>query len=332
MDVAVFSAKDYDREFLSSAVKNRPGISWAFIEPRLTGETVPLADGYEAVCLFVHDAADAELVKRLADGGTRLIALRCAGFNHIDLSACAEHGIGVMRVPAYSPHAVAEHAVGMILELNRKFYRAHNRIRESNFSLDGLAGFDVHGKTVGVVGTGTIGACFARIMLGFGCRVLGYDVRKCEELERAGVDYVELDALLENADIVSLHCPLVDATHHLINSEVIRRMKRGVMLINTSRGPLIDTDAVIDGIKSGQIGYLGLDVYEEEEGVFFEDHSSRIITDDRLMRLVTFPNVLITSHQAFFTREALENIAETTAANIEAWMEGRESGNEVCPR
>jgi len=330
MKVAVFSSKQYDRELLGDALAGQAEINLDFIEVRLTGETALLADGHDAVCCFVHDELNSGVIEILADKGIRWIALRCAGFNNVDLEACRKHGIKVSRVPAYSPYAVAEHAVGLILELNRKYSRAHNRIRENDFSLDGLQGFDIHGKTVGIIGTGTIGACFARIMAGFGCRILAYDVQENSTVTDLGGRYVGLDELFASSDIISLHCPLLPETKHLIRRETIEKMKRGVMIINTSRGALLDTSDAIGAIKSGQIGYLGLDVYEEEEGVFFENLSSRIIHDDDLMRLTTFPNVRITSHQAFFTHEALANIAKTTAENLVAWSQGKDSTCEVA--
>lgn len=329
MKVAVFSTKEYDRELLGRALESTPDIQLDFIKVRLTSETASLSEGHDAVCCFVHDELNSEVIDILAAKGIRWVALRCAGFNNVDLEACRQHGIRVCRVPAYSPYAVAEHAVGLILELNRKFSRAHNRIREGDFSLDGLEGFDIHGKTVGVIGTGKIGTCFARIMVGFGCRVLAYDIQENAELKELGVDYVAPETLFSESDIISLHCPLLPETEHLIREETLSSMKDGVMLINTSRGPLIQTGDVIAAIKSGKIGYLGLDVYEEEEGVFFEDRSSDIIDDDQLMRLTTFPNVRITSHQAFFTHEALANIADTTAENLQAWAAGQSSENEV---
>ncbi|MEM6823194.1 MAG: 2-hydroxyacid dehydrogenase [Verrucomicrobiota bacterium] len=327
--VGVFSTKKHDREFLGQATSSLTNLDLSYLEVRLTEETAPLARGFDAVCLFVHDLANQAIVETLAAEKIRYIAMRCAGFNNVDLNACQTHGIKVSRVPAYSPYAVAEHAVGMILELNRKYFRAHTRIRENNFSLDGLAGFDVHGKTVGVVGTGKIGECFSRIMNGFGCEILAYDIQENPALVELGVAYVELETLLAQSDMISLHCPLLPQTHHLINEATIQQMKPGVMIINTSRGGLISTPDVIQGIKSGQIGYLGLDVYEEEEGVFFEDLSDQIVTDDQLMRLNTFPNVLMTSHQAFFTREALLNIARTTTENLMCWAEGKSCPNEI---
>jgi D-lactate dehydrogenase len=313
--VAVFSTKSYDEEYLAAANTSH-GHELLFLEARLVPYTVRLAVGCEAVCAFVNDVLDREVLKLLAANDIRLVALRSAGFNHVDLRAAADLGITVVRVPAYSPHAVAEHAVGLILALNRRIHRAHNRVREGNFSLAGLLGFDLHGKTVGVIGTGLIGSVFARIMTGFGCTVLAFDPRQNPECLDLGVRYVALDVLLAESDIVTLHCPLTPETHHLIDAAAIAAMKDGAMLINTSRGALVDTAAVIEGLKSGKIGNLGLDVYEEEGDLFFEDLSHRVITDDVFSRLLTFPNALVTGHQGFFTAEALEHIAATTLANI----------------
>ena len=321
MKVAVFSTKPYDREYLDRANAGH-GHELTFFDAHLGRETAILATGHDAVCAFVNDVLDSEVLRQLAAGGTRLIALRSAGFNHVDLAAARGLDIAVARVPAYSPYAVAEHAVGLILTLNRKFHRAYNRVRDGNFSLDGLRGFDLHGRTVGTIGTGKIGAVFARIMLGFGCRVLAFDPAPDQGCRDLGVEYVALDELLRTSDIVSLHSPLNEGTHHLIDAARLSLMKRGVMLINTSRGALVDTRAVIVALKSGQIGYLGIDVYEEEEQLFFEDLSSQIIRDDVFMRLLTFPNVIVTAHQAFFTEEALLNIAGTTIANITAFERG----------
>lgn len=321
MKVAVFSTKPYDREYLDRS-NAAHGHELTFFDAHLGRETAILAAGHDAVCAFVNDVMDGEVLRQLAAGGTRLIALRSAGFNHVDLAVARDLGITVARVPAYSPYAVAEHAVGLILTLDRKFHRAYNRVREGNFSLHGLRGFDLHGRTVGTIGTGKIGAVFARIMLGFGCRVLAFDPVPSQECRDLGVEYVTLDELLRTSDIVSLHSPLNESTHHLIDAERLALMKRGVMLINTSRGALVDTRAVIEALKSGQIGYLGIDVYEEEEHLFFEDLSTQIIRDDVFMRLLTFPNVIVTAHQAFFTEEALLNIAGTTLANITAFERG----------
>lgn len=323
MKVIVYSTKPYDEASLGEAALGRR-IDLTFVEARLTLETSKLAEGFEAACLFVNDDGSRPVVEALAGMGIKLLVLRSAGFNHVDLEAAQKAGLAVGRVPAYSPHAVAEHAVALILGLARKTHRAYNRVRESNFSLNGLVGFDLAARTVGVVGTGAIGSVFARIMVGFGCRVIATDVRRDADLEALGVVYVERDRLFEEADVVSLHCPLTPDTHHLIDAAAFERMKDGVMLINTSRGALVDTRAAIAALKSRKLGYLGLDVYEEEEGVFFEDLSGTIVDDDLLMRLVTFPNVLITAHQAFLTREALDNIALTTIRNVECFeREGR---------
>jgi D-lactate dehydrogenase len=287
-----------------------------------------LARGFPVVCSFVNDHLDEALVTALAAGGTRFLALRCAGYNQVDLSACQKAGLRVARVPAYSPHAVAEHAVGLMLALNRKFHKAYNRVREGNFAIDGLLGFDMHEKTVGIVGTGKIGTVTAGILKGFSCRLLFHDVYENADCRAMG-QYVSLDELWAASDIITLHCPLMPDTHHLICQAAIERMKPGVMLINTSRGALVDAQAVIDGLKSGRIGYLGLDVYEEEAELFFEDHSGHIIQDDVFMRLATFTNVLITAHQAFFTCNALEEIAPVTMANITALAEGIATPNEI---
>lgn len=328
MKVAVFSTKAYDRRFLSDA-NSLTQHELVFFEPRLNRDTAILAAGCGAVCVFVHDQVDAPTLELLASWGTRLVVLRCAGFNNVDLQAAADLGITVVRVPAYSPYGVAEHAVGLILSLNRKIHRAYNRVREGNFSIDGLLGFNLHERTVGIVGTGKIGLILGQIMKGFGCHLLAYDVYRNPELEALGGKYVELPELFANSDIISLHCPLTPETHHLINAEAIKQIKSGVMLINTSRGALIDTQAVIEGLKSGKIGYLGVDVYEQESELFFEDLSGEIIQDDIFQRLTTFPNVLITGHQAFFTAEALYNIAETTFANITDVEQGRSCANEI---
>ncbi|MEO1209032.1 MAG: 2-hydroxyacid dehydrogenase [Cyanobacteria bacterium J06638_20] len=329
MKVAFFSTKRYDRQSFSEAnADDRHALT--FFEPRLTEQTVSLAAGYPAVCVFINDALDETVLQALAANGTQLVALRSAGFNNVDLTAAAKLGIKVVRVPAYSPYAVAEHAVGLVLMLNRKLYRAYNRVREDNFSLDGLLGFDLQGTTVGVVGTGKIGLIFAQIMHGFGCHLLGYDAFPNDRFTSIGdARYVELPELLASADIISLHCPLLPATRHIINGESIAQMKPGVMLINTSRGGLVDTRAVIEGIKSGQIGYLGTDVYEEEADLFFEDLSDTVIKDDTFQLLQSYPNVVITAHQAFFTQNALQAIAQTTLHNIDDVEQGRDCPNEV---
>jgi len=314
VNVAIFSAKKYDREFLNAA--NASGHQLRFFEPHLNEETAGLATGFDAVCVFVNDQVNAAVIAKLHSLGIRLIALRCAGYNNVDLAAATKHGITVVRVPAYSPYAVAEHSIALILALNRKVHRAYNRIREGNFALDGLVGFDMSGKTVGVIGTGQIGTVVAKILTGFGCPTLAFDPIPNPTCRSLGVRYVELNELLAQSDVISLHCPLTPENKYIINDAAIAKMKTGVMLINTSRGALLDTVAIIDALKSGKIGYLGLDVYEEEEDIFFEDRSGLILSDDVFARLLTFPNVIITGHQAFFTREALLNIAATTIDNI----------------
>jgi D-lactate dehydrogenase len=321
MRIAVFSTKPYDRAALDEA-NARHGHELVYFEPRLARETKALAGGFEAICPFVNDELSEEILTDLAGGGLRLLTLRSAGFNHVDLDAAARLGVTVARVPAYSPHAVAEHATGLILSLNRRFHRAYARVREGNFALDGLLGFDLNGKTVGVVGTGRIGEIFCRIMLGFGCRVLAHDPYPKDAVRDAGVSYVPMEELFGSSDIVALHLPLTPQSKHLIDREALARMKDGVMLVNTSRGGLVDTRAVIDALKSGKLGSLGLDVYEEEEELFFEDLSNTVIQDDVFARLLTFPNVMITGHQGFFTREAVANIAETTLANATAFESG----------
>jgi D-lactate dehydrogenase len=328
MRVAVFSTKPYDERSLRDANGDEDH-ELVFLESRLAPATARLAEGHDAVCAFVNDDLGAEVLRQLAAGGTGCIALRSAGFNHVDLATAAELGLRVVRVPAYSPHAVAEHAAGLILTLNRKLHRAAARVREGNFSLVGLLGFDLHGRTVGVVGTGAIGTVFVRIMRGFGCRVVAYDPYPNDECRGFGVAYVELPELFASSDIVALHCPLTPDTYHLIGAPAVAGMRDGVMIINTSRGALVDTVAVIDGLKSGKIGYLGLDVYEEEADLFFEDLSDRVITDDVFSRLLTFPNVLVTGHQGFFTQEALEQISRITIDNLSAVEAGAQTPNEV---
>ena len=322
MRVAVFSTKPYDRQFLDLANGGRHELD--YLDARLTAATAPLARGASAVCLFANDRADAEAVRSFAEAGVRLIALRSAGFNNVDLAAADAHGIRVCRVPAYSPHAVAEHTFALILALVRKIPRAYNRVREGNFALDGLLGFDLAGKTVGVVGVGNIGLVVAQIARGFGCEVLGADPFPRKECEEAGVRYCSLDELLSEADIVTLHCPLDSSTRHLIDGRALARMKSCAILVNTSRGSVLDTRAVIGALKRRQLGGLAIDVYEEEEALFFEDHSAETIMDDQFVRLLTFPNVLITGHQGFFTFEALTAIAETTIANLNAFEDGGE--------
>jgi D-lactate dehydrogenase len=330
MKVAVFGTRPYDRRFLEEA-NAAAGAPHAldFLEPRLGAGTATLVEGAEAVCAFVNDRLDRPVLERLAKAGVRIVALRCAGFNNVDLAAARELGIVVARVPAYSPHSVAEHTVALILALNRKIHRAYARVREGNFALDGLLGFDLNGRTVGIVGTGKIGIAVARIMHGFGCRLVGFDPQRDPAFEALGADYLPLVDLLEGSDIVSLHCPLTPKTHHLIDAAAVARMKEGAMLINTSRGAVIDTRAAIAGLKSGRIGHLGLDVYEEEGDLFFENLSDQMIHDDVFARLLTFPNVLITGHQAFFTAEALRAIADTTIANLTSFAETGRAANEV---
>lgn len=315
MRVIIFSTKSYDRAFLEAA-NAADAHHLTFVDSRLTRDTARLAQGHEAICVFVNDRIDEEIIETLRAFGVCLIALRCAGFNNVDLHAAARATITVCRVPSYSPHAIAEHTVGMVLALNRKLHRAYNRVREGNFDLEGLLGFDLNGKTVGVVGTGKIGRLVAQIFGGFGCHVVCHDPYPTDALP---FSYVGLDELFDTSDIVTLHCPLTPQTHHMVHDDAVARMKPGVMLINTSRGAVVDTLAVVRGLKSGKIGSLGLDVYEEEADLFFQDLSDKIIDDDVFARLLTFPNVLITGHQAFFTKEALTSIAETTLANISAF-------------
>lgn len=328
MKTAFFSTKRYDEQSFEK-VNTSYRHELTFFEPRLMLETAALASGFPAVCIFINDDLSAATLRAIAATGTQLIALRCAGFNNVDLTVAQELDIKVVRVPAYSPYAVAEHTVGLVMALNRKLYRAYNRVRDDNFSLEGLLGFDLYNKTVGVVGTGKIGQCFAQIMKGFGCKILAYDIRPNPACLEIGVNYVELPKLLQQSDIISLHCPLLPSTHHIINADSLQHLKPGAMLINTSRGGLIDTNAVIRAIKSGQVGYFGIDVYEREDSLFFEDLSDTVIQDDTFQLLQSFPNVMITAHQAFFTREALQNIAETTLSNISDIEAGRDCSNEL---
>ena len=328
MKVTLFSSKSYDESFFSA--ENEAGShELVFHEFKLTPASAPLAAGSSAVCAFVNDHLDRETVEILHAGGTEYIAMRCAGFNNVDLAAIKEFGMKVVRVPAYSPYAVAEHTMGLLLALNRRLYRAYNRVREGNFSLQGLVGFDVHGLTVGIIGTGTIGEKVVRLFNGFGCKVLCYDVFENDAVKALGAEYVPLDTLFAQSDIVSLHCPLLESTHHIINADSIAQMKPGVTLLNTSRGALIDTSAVIDGLKSGHVGNLGIDVYEEEDNLFFEDQSGEVMQDDVFARLLTFPNVLITGHQAFFTSNALTQIARTTLQNLLELEQSGQSANEI---
>lgn len=323
MRIALFSSKPYDREAVAAANARlvRPhALTW--LEPRLTAQTVALAADHDAVCMFVNDDVNGPVLEGLAALGVELVLTRTAGFNHIDVAAAERAGIVVARVPAYSPYAVAEHALALLLALNRKLHRAYTRVRDQNFSLAGLEGFDLHGKTLGVVGTGTIGTVFARLVRGFHCEVLAHDPYPNDEITRMRGTYVGLDELFERSKTVSLHCPLTPETHHMVDADRFASMPAGALLINTSRGGLVDSAAAVESLKSGHLGGLAIDVYEEEADLFFEDRSEQIITDDTFARLLSFPNVLITSHQAFLTHEALDNIATTTLANATAFEEG----------
>ncbi|QBE66169.1 2-hydroxyacid dehydrogenase [Pseudoduganella lutea] len=325
--LAMFSAQPYDRRFFEEArAARRSPVAIDYHDTALDIGTAVLAQGCDAVCVFVNDVLDAAVLERLHGQGVRAVLLRCAGFNNVDLVALARLGMFAARVPAYSPEAVAEHAVAMILTLNRHTHRAFNRVREGNFALDGLLGFTLHGKTAGIVGTGKIGLATARILAGFGCRVLGHDPYPSPAFAALGT-MVPLDDLLAQSDIVSLHCPLVDATRHLIGHATLGRMKEGAMLVNTSRGALVDTAAVIEALKSRRLGALAIDVYEQESALFFRDHSSDIIADDVFGRLTTFPNVLVTGHQGFFTIEALREIAAITFDNLDCWRSGGACAN-----
>jgi len=328
MKVAVFSTKSYDKEYLDRFNTNEKH-QLSYFDAALNAGTVALTKGYDCVCLFVNDKPDKETIEKLSANGIKLIALRCAGFNNIDLEAALKNKIKVVRVPAYSPEAVAEHAVALILTLNRKTHKAYNRVRESNFSLEKLVGFNLHGKTVGVIGTGKIGQAFCRIMLGFGCKVMAHDLLPSEEMKKIGVSYGSMDDLLSRSDIISLHCPLVPETYHLIDKKAFSRMKKGAMLINSSRGAVINTQDAIDALKNEQLGYLGIDVYEQEEKLFFKDLSESIVLDDIIARLIIFPNVLITAHQGFFTKEALEQIGAVTFKSISDFEKGLPLENEV---
>jgi D-lactate dehydrogenase len=327
MKIAFFSTKSYDKTYFERYVTTHEII---YFEAQLNEQTVNLAAGCQAVCVFVNDQLNTSVITSLKLLGIELIALRCAGFNNVKLSVAKEQDIIVVRVPAYSPHAVAEHALALILTLNRKTHKAYNRVRDGNFSLERLTGFDLYGKTVGVIGTGKIGQIFSCIMLGMGCKVVAFDLMANKELMEKGVEYLPIIDILEQADIISLHCPLTEQTKHLINEHTISLMKEGAMLINTSRGGLIKTSDAINGLKTGKIGYLGLDVYEQEETLFFNDLSENIIQDDIIMRLLSFPNVLITSHQGFLTEEALSQIAQVTLGNIDAFVAGLPLKNKVA--
>lgn len=321
MKIAFFDTHLFEKNSFNEENK-KAGHEIVYFETRLTEQSANLAAGFPCVCAFVNDRLNRNTLKTLATNGTKLIALRSAGFNHVDLKAVEEFGMQVVRVPEYSPYAVAEHAMALILSLNRKIHRAHNRVREGNFSLEGLVGFDLHGKKVGLIGTGKIGSVMAQILNGFGCKVLAYDLYEKSELKKLGVQYVPLPELLKNSDIISLHIPLTPQTRHILDDKAFALMKAGVMVINTGRGALIDTKSLIKSLKTGHIGAAGLDVYEEEEGIFFENLSDQVLQDDQLARLLTFPNVLLTSHQAFLTNEALGNIAHTTLQNISDFEQG----------
>lgn len=328
MKVAMFNTKSYDKQFFDGAIANT-GHTIEYFEVALNTTTAKLTQGFDAVCVFVNDYLQADTLEHIAKHGIQLILLRCAGFNNVDVEKAHSLGMRMYRVPAYSPQAVAEHAVALILTLNRKTHKAFNRVREHNFSLEKLTGFDVYKKTVGIIGTGQIGIAFSKIMKGFGCNLLAYDIHQSEEVLKEGVIYVDFDTLLTQSDIISLHCPLTPHTKHLLNMSQFEKMKHGVMIINTSRGGLINTIDAIQALKTGKIGYLGIDVYEQEEHLFFKDLSESIVADDVIARLMTFPNVLITAHQGFFTNEALEQIAQTTIQNIDLYLSNTPTVNEV---
>lgn len=328
MRIGVFSAQRHDRDSLAQA-NQRLGHELTFFDFHLTAETAAAARGYPAVCVFVNDRLDAIAIKQLAEGGTRLIALRCAGFNNVDLNAAADCGIRVVRVPSYSPQSVAEFTLGLMLCLHRQFHRAYARVRNGNFALEGLLGRDLGGSTVGIVGTGRIGAALAQLLKGFGVQLLAVDPIVNERCRELGVRYVSFDELLAQSDVITLHCPLTPKTHHLFDAVAFARMRRGAMLINTSRGAVVDTRALIAALKSGQLGAVALDVYEQEGDLFFTDLSNEVIQDDIFGRLLTFPNVLVTAHQGFFTERALAEIANTTLDNIAVFEAGGLSGNEI---
>ena len=316
MKVTMFSSKSYDEQYFKAENASERPHEIIFQEAKLTERSVKLAEGSQAVCAFVNDHLDRAVLDGLKAGGTEYVAMRCAGFNNVDLKAVAEFGMKIVRVPAYSPNAVAEHTLALLLTLNRRIHRAYNRVREGNFSLNGLVGFDLNGLTVGIIGTGKIGCLVAKLFRGFGCHVICSDVFENEMMKSLGGCYVSQDELFKESDIISLHCPLLESTYHLIDEEAIGKMKRGVTILNTSRGALIDTVAVIRGLKTGHIENLAIDVYEEEDNLFFEDQSSEVMQDDIFARLLTFPNVLITGHQAFFTDTALTQIARVTIGNL----------------
>ncbi|MCE2611715.1 2-hydroxyacid dehydrogenase [Flavobacteriaceae bacterium D16] len=326
MNIAFYSYKSYDKEWFNKHVEGT-GFKINYFRVKLDKSTATYARGADVICAFVNDDLSKEVIDILSETGVKMIALRCAGFNNVDLEAAAEKGIPVYRVPEYSPNAVAEHAVALILTLNRKIHKAYNRIRDGNFSLSRLTGFNLQGKTVGVLGTGKIGRVFADLMHGFGCRILLYDKFPHPSLEEKGYKYVDLSTLLKESDIISLHVPLLPETTHIINRGTLKLMKDNAMLINTSRGALINTEHAIEALRNKKLGYLGIDVYEQEEGVFFHNLQEQIIDDDTLGLLTSFPNVLVTAHQAFFTREALDEITKTTLQNITDFKEGKSNGN-----
>ena len=328
MKVAIFSTKSFDIEYLDK-FNSEGKHSLTYFKAPLNAETVDLAKGFEAVCVFVSDKIDKDIIEKLVKLGVKLLDLRSAGFNNIDIAAANENNLKVLRVPAYSPHAVAEHAVALILTLNRKTHKAYNRIREGNFEIQKLLGFNLYKKTVGVVGTGKIGAVFSQIMMGFGCKVIAFDITESEDLKKKGVAYLPFDELLNKSDIISIHCPFTSETHHLFDTMAFLKMKDGVMLINTGRGALINTSAAIDALKSNKLGYLGIDVYEQEDDLFFKDFSETIIQDDLIELLMTFHNVLITPHLGFFTKEALDEIAITTIKNFSDFEANLYLENEV---
>ncbi|WP_339902615.1 2-hydroxyacid dehydrogenase [uncultured Cyclobacterium sp.] len=328
MKIAVFSTKPYDQEYFEKYSSNND-YSFSFFETALNKTTANLSEGFDVICAFVNDKVDKDTIEVLSNNGIRLIAMRCAGFNNVDLQSAKKHQIKVVRVPAYSPEAVAEHSVALIMTLNRKTHKAYNRVREGNFSLKNLIGFNLHGKVVGVIGTGQIGIAFCKIMKGFGCRLLAYDIAESQALLDMGVEYLPMEEVFQQADIISLHCPLNQSTKHMVNKGSLEQMKDGVMIINTSRGALINTADAIEGLTKKKIGYLGIDVYEQEENLFFEDLSESIIEDDDILRLNSFPNVLITSHQAYFTKEAMDQITVITLNNIRAFENKHPLANEV---
>ncbi len=328
MKIALFNTKSYEKDFFERII-GEYSHEITYYDIPLRPESAELARNHDAICIFVNDIADKEVLKKLSELGIKIITLRCAGFNNIDISIAKEYGLRIFRVPSYSPQSVAEHAIALIMTLNRKTHKAYNRVRENNFSLEKLNGFTLYGKTVGVIGTGKIGSAFCTIMKGFGCHILAYDPTESKEMIKIGVQYTTFDFLLQQSDIISLHCPLIPETKHIISKEQFDIMKKGVMLINTSRGALVNTKDAIGALKVGRLGYLGIDVYEQEEQIFFHDMSESIIQDDVISRLLTFPNVLITSHQGFFTNEALEEIVRTTLQNCTDFENGIANDREL---